>query len=87
MGEVEHNAAKSKFEVTLPNGEKGLLQYRLQNNSVDFYHTFVPTAARGQGIAGKLALTGLAWARRQGYKIIPTCSYIASYIQKEQEAS
>jgi hypothetical protein len=37
----------------------------------------VPAAWRGQGIAGRLAEQGLAWAQQQPLAISASCSYIA----------
>jgi len=38
--------------------------------------TVVSSELRGQGIAGKLFDAGVKYARENGYKIVPICSYI-----------
>jgi predicted GNAT family acetyltransferase len=62
------------------------LDYRLLqingHNAVDFYHTFVPPALRGQGIAAALTTAGLDWARQQQLRIHASCSYVAQQLRR-----
>ncbi|MBY6015372.1 N-acetyltransferase [Qipengyuania gaetbuli] len=50
-------------------------------------HTFVPTAARGKGIAEKLVKAMIADAREQGFRIAPDCSYVDTYFRRHAELS
>jgi uncharacterized protein len=43
---------------------------------VDAYHTLTPTALRGQGIASALVARLIDDARREGFRIIPTCPFV-----------
>ncbi len=56
---------------------------KLENGVIDAYHTFVDSSLRGQGVAEKLYLELIQYAKEKGYKIIPTCSYIGRRIQKD----
>lgn len=42
---------------------------------VDAYHTFVKKELGGQGIAGKLVEELAVRARKEGFKVRPSCSY------------
>jgi predicted GNAT family acetyltransferase len=82
--EVIHNEARHRFEAgTFP--ELATVNYRLHDTSLDLVHTEVPAVYQGQGLAGKLAKAALDWARTQGFKVIPSCSYIKGYIDKHPE--
>lgn len=48
-------------------------------------HTYVSDTLRGQGIAGKLVEVITNYAREEGLKIIPTCSYVVSKMEKTTE--
>jgi len=70
---------------TLPTTPASVLDYQLGGDHVVFTHTGVPSAYQGQGLAARLAEAGLQWARAQGLKVVPACSYIRSYIQRHPE--
>ena len=51
----------------------------------DAEHTIVPPELRGQGIAGRLVDALVRDARREGFKIIPSCSYVAAQFDQHPE--
>jgi len=52
---------------------------RVANDTVaDFNHTFTPPAFHGQGLAGLLTSFAFNTAKEQGWKVIPSCSYISN---------
>lgn len=78
---VIHNPAEQRFET----GVGGLLAVAEYVHSADriiFTHTFVPPELRGYGIAAQLARAALDWAREQKAVVVPQCSYIATYIER-----
>jgi uncharacterized protein len=48
-------------------------------------HTLVPPEIGGRGVAGKLVEALIADAREQGFRIVPTCSYVAAAFDKHPE--
>ena len=48
-------------------------------------HTYVPSEARGKGIAEKLVKAIIADARAGGFKIAPDCSYVDSYFRRHSD--
>ena len=52
------------------------LSYKKERNKLYFDHTYVSRLMRGQGIAEKLLDAGVEYAEKNGYKIVPVCSYI-----------
>lgn len=83
--EVVHNKEKQKFTITLQNKEAYLSYQKPQENIMDFQHTVVPKEFSGQGIAGKLVKAGLEEAQKTNSKVIPTCSYVKGFFDKNPQ--
>ena len=80
---IHHDRAGHRFE-TVVDGHRAYLAYvDLGQQTLDFYRTFVPDALRGRGIAAALAQHALKYARQEGYVVIPSCSYVESYIERQ----
>ena len=79
--EIKHIEDKGSFI----NNEKeeiiAELTYRKEGNKLYFDHTFVSPSLRGQGIADKLLNAGVEYAEKNGYKIVPVCSYVVKKFQ------
>jgi predicted GNAT family acetyltransferase len=52
---------------------------------LDFDHTFVPKPLRGGGIASQLTGHALEFARAHGYRVVPSCPFVAAYIARHPE--
>ncbi|MES1262534.1 MAG: GNAT family N-acetyltransferase [Acidobacteriota bacterium] len=81
---VRHNEAAHRFEAGAA-AQPAHLDYRLREGVVELVHTEVPGEYQGQGLAGKLAAAALDWARAAGRKVVPSCSYIKTYLGKHPE--
>ena len=81
---VTHNAAQSRFE-TSPQGQLAVCNYARQGEVLVLHHTEVPAALAGQGVAAELVLSALDWARGQGLRVRPSCSYVAAYIRRHPQ--
>ncbi|HHX35036.1 MAG TPA: N-acetyltransferase [Gammaproteobacteria bacterium] len=82
---VEHDTQKKCFSAVI-DGHQALLEYRaLDEHTIDIYHTFVPGELRGKGIAAVLAKEALAYAKQQDFKVVPSCSYIAVYLERHPQ--
>ena len=81
---IQHNAAASCFETTLA-GHRAECAYRRQGDVLGLHPTAVPDALQGQGLAAALVTQALDWARQQGLRVRPTCSYVASYMRRHPE--
>jgi uncharacterized protein len=81
---VRHNAAAQRFENT-QDGHLAECCYRLQGQVLDLHHTEVPAALQGQGLAAWLVKGALDWARESGFRVRPSCSYVAAYMQRKPE--
>ncbi|OGU41155.1 MAG: GNAT family N-acetyltransferase [Ignavibacteria bacterium RIFOXYB2_FULL_35_12] len=84
MIEVIHDIEKQKFYAVIDDLESHL-EYVKVNNVLNLIHTYVPNALRGKGIASKIVKVALTYAEENNLKIIPSCSYVAAYIQRHKE--
>lgn len=82
--EIIHDILKQKFYIGIDNQECHL-EYAKDNNVINLIHTFVPHNLRGKGIAGELVKATLTYAQENSIKVIPSCSYVAAYIQRHKE--
>jgi predicted GNAT family acetyltransferase len=82
--EVRHNTGQRRFEIDLGN-DIAIAAYRISGPDILFTHTEVPPAWQGQGIAGILAHAALEYARTEGLRVQPLCSYIAAWIARHPE--
>ena len=83
--EPQKNELMKRFELTLE-GKLAQLDYvERENNLVVFTHTFVPPELRGQNVAARLTKYALDDARRQGRKVVPQCTYVATYMERNKE--
>jgi uncharacterized protein len=82
--EVINQPTAGRFEIG-EHGSLGSLTYTLRDGLLRLVHTEVPPAARGKGHADKLARAALEYARREGLRVSPVCSFVAKYIQRHPE--
>ncbi len=81
---VVHNTKENRFEIRI--GEHlCVLEYQLQGQTIFFTHTSVPPELEGQGLAGRLAQTGLGYARENSLKVVPACEFIHVYLRRHPE--
>ena len=81
---IIHNTQASRFEALI-DGHLCECGYQRSGNVLTFSHTGVPAALEGRGIAAALVAAALAWAREQGLRVVPSCSYVALYMQRHPE--
>ncbi len=79
---VTHNKNASKFS-TINEGKESVLEYiMVSSTTMNMIHTYVPTEQRGRQIAASLVKAGLEYAEENNLKVIPSCSYVRTYINR-----
>lgn len=58
------------------------VRYRIKNNVMQIYYTYVPEQDRGKNIAEKLTIAAFDFARGNGYRIKPECPYTQAFVEK-----
>ncbi|HRH88475.1 MAG TPA: GNAT family N-acetyltransferase [Rubrivivax sp.] len=82
--QVRHDSAASRFATDTAGGTAECV-YRLGGGVMNIVHTEVPTASQGHGVAAALVQASLAFARAQGLKVRPSCSYVRSYMRRHPD--
>jgi len=82
--EVRHNEAAHRFEAVV-DGQLARADYRLEGDVMRIFHTEVPFAFEGRGIAARLVGTAFEHAREKGLKVLPACSYVRDYVRRHPE--
>jgi uncharacterized protein len=79
--QVVDNRTLQRYELTLEHGT-AFIDYTDHGKVRTFTHAEVPTSLRGGGIAATLTGGALDLARANGLQVIPRCSYVASFIER-----
>lgn len=79
---LRHEPERRRF-VLLTDAHTALLEYDQPTpTTLDYRRTFVPSELRGRGVASRLAAFALEHALEQGLRVIPTCPFVAAYIER-----
>ena len=78
---IQHQPDQQRFICDTGNGV-AVITYQLQGTTIDFNHTYVPSSARGRGIAALLVDEAATWARQQGYTLTASCWYARDVLQR-----
>ncbi len=80
--ETTHGAYRATVEGTQTLAE---LTWRARGDARIAEHTFTPPEARGKGIAQALVEALVEDALAEGFKIVPSCSYVAAQFRRHPE--
>ena len=88
--QVINEVDKSMYSLTLEGIEEpAFLKYTIldkpEGKVYNLTHTYVSPAMRGKGVAAKLVKQAFSHARTENHKIIPTCSYIVTYLDRHPD--
>ena len=78
---VIHEKENERF-VIYAEGNEVYVEYKMRNNTIDLNHTYTHPALRGKGLAAHVVRAALEFAKENKLKVIPTCSYVQSFIAK-----
>lgn len=84
-GSIRHEPEAQRFVLELAGGT-ALIRYReLASGVLDLNHTFVPPTLRGGGVASQLTEHALRYAREHGYRVVPSCPFVATFIERHPQ--
>jgi hypothetical protein len=79
------SVSRNRFELE-EDGEVAYLEFEVDGSGwMTLWHTEVPPALRGRGVAGTLARTALDYARDNSLKVDVICPLVANFIEKNPE--
>ena len=82
---IVHVPAERRFVLQHQGTEAGELTYAVSGGRAALLHTEVRPALRGRGLAHELVLATVAWARGEGLKLTPMCSYTRVVLERSAE--
>ena len=82
--DITHNESAKRFETTI-DGQTGYISYQDSQDKLVYDHTIVPQQLGGCGVGSALVKHALNYAREHNKKVVPQCSFVASYISKHPE--
>ena len=83
MPNITHSPDTQRFETT-NDGHTAYLSYAIiDNNTLNYHHTFVPPQLGGRGVGTALVKYAVQYANQNNKTIIPSCSFVAHYINKQ----
>jgi hypothetical protein len=82
--DITHNENAQRFETTI-DGHTGYISYQDQGDALVYDHTIVPSELGGKGVGSALVKHALDYARSHDKKVVPQCSFVATYIKKRPE--
>lgn len=86
MKKVVHEESNSRFVIEVDGNEAGFAEYKNVGDDVrEFHHTVVNPDYRGQGLSKPLIMEALESTREAGYSVIPTCSAVEGFIEKNPD--
>ena len=81
---VQHQPENERF-VVVADGVEAELDYRIEDGVISLTHTGVPEAIGGRGIAGDLVRAAFEFARSEGLKVRPLCSYAEAWSRRHTD--
>lgn len=82
--EIIHDASRHRF-VTIVDGYEGFVEYELVDGNMAITHTIVPPEIGGRGIASDLVQRAFDYAREEGLRVVPLCSYAVAWGRRHPE--
>lgn len=82
---ITHNPTTQRFETVI-DGITAFLSYEIiDDNTLNYNHTIVPSELGGRGLGTALVRFALDYAKDNDKKVVPSCSFVASYINRRPE--
>lgn len=84
---VSDNTEAHRFEARVGDDSAvaGFVVYERRPDEVELVHTEVDDAYEGQGVGSALARGALDAIRAEGLPVVPTCEFIAGWIDKHPD--
>lgn len=81
---VIHEKENGRFVIYSESNEV-YVEYTKEDDVINLYHTFTHPVLRGKGLAAQVVRAALEFIKKNNLKVIPTCSYVQSFISKNNE--
>ncbi|MGH2758369.1 MAG: GNAT family N-acetyltransferase [Actinomycetota bacterium] len=79
------NGSLKRFELTIDDQVAAWVDYEIGRGVIALNHTEVAPSFRGRGLAGDVVTFALVSAENAGVRVVPNCSFVASFIKRHSE--
>jgi predicted GNAT family acetyltransferase len=83
---LANNSTENRFELQT-DAHTPFIEYKLSGQTLILIHTEVPPALEGKGVGKAIVEKALQYAKDNGYKIVPLCPFVNTYIKRHKEWS
>jgi len=83
--QFEEDKNRGRFYADLGGGYEAEMTYVRNHNQMIIDHTGVPKQFEGRGIAAKLVVAGVEFARQNKRKIVPICPYVVVQFKRHKD--
>ncbi len=83
--EVRDNPQRNRYELVVDGEVVGVADYDGEGDVLVFPHTEIEPARRGSGLGAELVRGALDDVRRRGRRVVPSCWYVAQFIDEHPE--
>lgn len=83
---IQHQTDQDRFVTSVEGGEAELAYMPREGKVLDFQHTYVPQEARGKGVGEALVQEAFDYARREGFRVVPSCPFVRAWLNDHPEA-
>jgi len=81
---IHHHPERNRFETEVDE-QLCVLDYRINDGIVSMDRVYVPKPVEGRGIAAAITRSALDHARESGWRVIPNCPYVRSWIERHPD--
>lgn len=83
--DVQRDDERRRFWADVEGQEAEITFEAYRDGTLDIMHTYVPPGLRGQGVAEALVQGALEQVQRRGERVVPSCPFVSSYIDRHPE--
>lgn len=83
--DLDHDEDGNRFALRSSGETVGILDYRRDGDVLDLLHTEVLPQGQGKGLGTVLVREVLDHIRSHGQQIVPTCSFVARFVDEHQD--
>ncbi|WP_436793349.1 GNAT family N-acetyltransferase [Actinospongicola halichondriae] len=76
---------RSRYELVLDGETVGIADYHDDGERIVLPHTVIDPQMRGRGLGDVLVAAALDDARAQGRTVVPTCWFVAEFIERNAD--
>lgn len=74
-----------RYQLTVDGVPAGFAEFVDVDGQRIFFHTEVPEAFSGQGLAAVIVRQALDATRAEGLRVVPVCPYVKQYVRKHDD--